>query len=111
MVMIDGMNNEQACKSYVANQLKEYIGDDDKRLVFWGHKNRLVVKDPDIFHVIAKMNLVDEINLREGVLDYIIDVPHENHEDLPDHWTVELHEGLLTEFLSYYKVNYTINKK
>lgn len=100
---MDETEDAEKCKRHLTAILGENI--DEAELIFWPHKYKLVVENPDLFHRIAQAIRKRKLIRFGGGLHYYMDVSR-NYE-LPEHWTVVL-DYQTEDFLTNYGERYTI---
>jgi len=87
--------------------LERLVGTEAKgRVVIWGHKDKIVIENPDTFHQIAQAIKIRDIQDLGGLF-YIMDI--EREDNVHEHWTVVL-DNDETKFLIKYGKQYNIIK-
>ena len=100
--MMDETSSGERCKRH----LETLIGNlADRNLVFWPHKNKLVIEDADLFHQIAQATKKTTLTDLGGFY-YTMDVLREDR--ITDHWIVVLDADQTETFLNKYGGQYKI---
>jgi len=102
MVVMYKSDKSEMCVAYLEELWGESLS--DGRLILWGHKSKIEVKDGRLFHKIAQLNSLSEIRSSHGLLECTVSIPFSSDTI----WTVVLDREQVNDFQEKFGGSYQI---